>query len=223
MPRRRRRTPLSRVAPTITGRATVRERRLACWRVNVANERRRGWRRCATPWSQRGGLGQTEYEAVGGGGVAGPAILRTAIGDRHRDRPGNQAHGGGAGAAKAPLDLTLEPVADDRRRHEGESDHRRAPGVEQPELLRDHAALAHQQGAGRPRVERHLEALAGLGVELVPLPAGQPGQQREVSRAGDREQLGRPLNRPQRDRAGGAQAGGVGSHSALPRRRLMSR
>ena len=92
------------------------------------------------------------------------------------DRPDGQANGGGAGTAEAALDLSLEPVADDRRRHEGKRHHGSAPGVEAAKLVRDHTALADQKSAGRPGVERHLEALASLGVELAAALAGlSPG------------------------------------------------
>ena len=46
----------------------------------------------------------------------------------------------------------------------------------------------------RSDVQRDLEALAQLGTRAVPVPAGEPGDQGQVGGAGDRQQLGRPLN-----------------------------
>ena len=58
---------------------------------------------------------------------------------------------------------------------------------------------ADQQRDGAARVQRHLDLLAPGAVELRVLPAQQPGQRRDVARRGDREQLGRALEQPERD------------------------
>ena len=129
------------------------------------------------------------------------------------------------------LDLALEAVTDDRRRDEGQPDDHRPAGVELPQLLGDHSPLADQERRRRARMQDHLEALSRLGIDLVPAPAGKPWSEREVGGAGDWQQLGRALNGAERRRLAGGQslrrfdfggqAGGVGSHLALPRRRRM--
>src|SRR5439155_6198462 len=99
----------------------------------------------------------------------------------------------------------------------------RPPAVECPQLVADPAALADEQGAGAAGVDSDLEALARLGVETVPAPAGEPRQQRQVRRARDREQLGRPLDDAERGRSTAAQGLGVGSQPLPARRRRITR
>ena len=80
-------------------------------------------------------------------------------------------------------------------------------------------------------MERHLEALAQLGVDLVPVPARQPGDEDDVGGARDREQLGRALDDAQRQRAAGREPAVRSSADELagsaagspPRRRCISR
>ena len=202
--------PSAPVAPTMIGSAIVRESRFAWSREK---RRQRAAARVTplreTPGRQRRRLGDAEREAVGRGRVAAPAPLRPAVGDEHRRRPGEQAVGGRPRPAEAPLDRPLQRVADDRRRQEGEAEQQRPAAVELAQLLGDHPPLADQQRRRGAGVERHLEALAQLGVDLLPVPAGQPGDEDDVGRAGDRQQLGRALDDAERDRA--ARSGGRSS------------
>ena len=64
--------------------------------------------------------------------------------------------------------------------------------VERAQLGGDHLALADQQRRGGAGVQRDLEALARLGVELAPVPAGEPGDERR----------GGPSSRPAAARSG---------------------
>ena len=207
--------PLSRVAPTITGRATVRESMFACSRV----KRRApgGGERGAVsrdPGDQRCRLSGPEREPVERARVAGPALLRSPIGGDHPNRAQREAHGGRRRAAEALLDHPLVAIADDRRRHEGEADDEGAPGVEGGKLGGDHAPLADQERGRGTRVQRHLEALALLGILTGRLPAREPRRERDVGGARDGEQLRRALDQPEDRRPPGPHlpsAGATGS------------
>ena len=186
-PRLRRRAPLRAVAPTITGRATVRESRFACSRVKRrAAGGGEGRAVAGDARDQRGGLGEPEREPVDHARVAGAALLRPGVGGEHRGRPGDEPGGDRPRAAEVSLDLALERVADDRRGDEREPDHRGSARVEGGELGRDLAPLADQQRRRGAGVQRDLEALARLRVDLLPAPAGEPGEEREVRGARDR-------------------------------------
>ena len=98
--------------------------------------------------------------APAGGGRRRPSPPR-----RRRARPRSSA------GRRAALDLALERVAGDRRRHERERDDRGPPRVEGGQLGGDHAALADQQRRRGAGVQRDLEALAHLGVDRRPSPS----------------------------------------------------
>ena len=186
------------------GRAIVRESRLAWSREKPPPARRRqGDAVAGDAGRQRRGLRDPEHQAVGGTGLAPPAQLRAGVGDEHRGGAGEQAVGGRPRAAQAPLDLTLEAIADSGRGQEGEAEHDTAAQVEDAQLLGDHAPLADQQGERGAGVERHLEALAQLRVELLPVPAREPGEEDDVGGAGYGEQLGRALDESKRHGAPG--------------------
>ena len=170
---------------------------------------------------QRGGLGETEGETVGG--RRGPAVpdLGPAIRDHHAGRAHQQPKGGRDRPTESPLDRLLEHDAEQRRREEGERDHRGLAAVEGPQLFGDHPPLPHEQRGGGTRVQRDLEALLQLGVPPVRVPPGEPRNQGEMGGAGDRKQLGRPLHGAEDDRPRPFhQPSGAGS--TCPLRRLIT-
>jgi hypothetical protein len=157
------------------------------------------------------------------------AQLRGAVGERHRQRAGEQRDRRRPRAAEPLLDRPLEGVAgggggEERQREDGGS-----ASVEVGELAGDRLPLADQQRRRGAGVERDLEALSQLGVLAGALPAGEPGDQRQVGGARDRQQLGRPLNRPQGERLrrgdvpGGLQGVEASSATRPLRRRRSSR
>ena len=198
----RRRTPLRPVAPTMIGRAIVRESRFAWLRVK---RRQRAAARVTplreTPGREGRGLGQAERQPVCGGRFPAAAPLGTAVGDDHRGRAGEQAERGRPRPAEPSLDLAARgrspPTAAGQKR---EGEQRRLAEVEGAQLIGDHAALADQQGRGGAGMECHLEALPQLRVDRVPVPARQPGDEDDVGGAGDRQQLGRALDDAEQDR-----------------------
>ena len=137
--------------------------------------------------------------------VAALAPLRPGVGDEHRRGAGQQPVGRRPRPAQAALDRPLQGVADDCRRQEGEAEEDDPAAVELAQLLGDHPPLADQQGRRGAGVQRHLEALAQLRVDRLPVPARQPGEEDDIGRAGDRQQLRRSLDEAQRDRAPGRQ------------------
>ena len=149
--------------------------------------------------------------------VASPRspLLRPPVGEEHRAGAGEEAVGRRPRAAEPLLDRPLEGVADDRRRQEREGQEQRPAGVETAQLLGDQAPLPDQERGRRAGMERDLEALADLGIELVPFPAGEPGDEDDVGRARDRQQLGGPLDGSERERAGGGEAA-VGAPAQAP-------
>jgi len=138
------------------------------------------------------------------------------VGEDHRRTPGKQAVGGRPWPAEPSLDRSLEPVADERRGQEGEQQDDRAAQVEGAQLFRDQPPLSDEQRRSATRVQRHLEALADLGVDRLPVPACEPGDEDDVGRAGDRQQLRRPLDDAEREGA----PGGDHTVAGLLRRRL---
>jgi hypothetical protein len=180
------------------GSAIVRERRFAWSREKP---RHRAAARVTplreTPRRQRRRLGDSERETVRRGRLAAAAALGPPVGDQHRERPEEKADSGPPRPAQVLLDRPLERVAGDRGGREGEPEHDRAAGVELAQLVGDHLPLPDQQRGGRARMQRDLEALPYLGVELVPAPAEQPRDEDDVGRAGDWQQLGRSLHDPQ--------------------------
>ena len=73
-----------------------------------------------------------------------------------------------------------------------------AAAVEAARGGRHLVAQPDEQRRRRAGVQRHLEGLAQLGVELGVGPAEQPRHERGVGRGGDRQQLGGPVEHPQR-------------------------
>ena len=200
-PRRRSRTPLRAAAPTITGRATVRESMFACCRVKP----RQRAALSVAPFRETPGASAAAWARPSASPSAAVARssaphLRPAVGDEHRRGAGEQAGGGRQRPAQPPLDRPLEDHAEDRRGQEREGDHPGLAGVEGGQLLGDHPSLADQESGSRPRMERDPEAVVELGIAVVGIPAGQPGDQGEVCGAGDRKKLGRPLHGAEDDR-----------------------
>jgi hypothetical protein len=153
---------------------------------------------------------------------AAAAQLLAPVGDQHQRRARQQAEGGRPGPAEPLLDLPLEPVADRRRGQEGERQEQRPTGVEAAQLRGDQPPLADQERRRGTGVEGDLEALAHLGVDRVPIPARQPGDEDDVGGAGDRQQLGGALDDPEEDRPArrqraAAQAPGVAAGCRLIR------
>jgi hypothetical protein len=56
-----------------------------------------------------------------------------------------------------------------------------------------------QQRGGGAGMETDLERLAQLGIKPVVVPAGQPGDDLDVGRGGDRQQLGRAVQDAEED------------------------
>src|SRR3954463_4358662 len=135
-PRRARRTPLSAVAPTMTGRATWRESALASAR---AKPRRRAAasviplretpgmsaQACAKPRARASTTPASSRRRP-----VGPSRAPGAMGAGAGSQPPQRAGGVGRGGAQAPLDRARERLADVDRRQEGADDERR-PAVVQ--------------------------------------------------------------------------------------------
>ena len=85
------------------------------------------------------------------------------------------------------------------------------------ELVGDLVSQADQKRERGPAVKRDLEALARLGVELLPLHTRQERNERDVGGARDGEELGRPLDEPEQSGAlvGNAKGGGGAAHAAV--------
>ena len=150
--------------------------------------------------SQRGGLGEPEREPIGGAGFTARATLRPAVGERPSPRPRPAARSPSAAGRPRRRSIWRSNASPQSTGGRKESASTAALRVEAPQLLRDHLPLADQQRGGRPGVQRDLEALAQLGVVALPVPAGEPWDQREVGGARDRQQLGRPLHGAEDDR-----------------------
>ncbi len=209
----------------------MRDRRFACWRskrraraaVSVAPFRE-------TPGTSAHACAIPEQEAVERVRVAAPSRLRRAVGQSHGDRPEHQA-GGGCERRAERLDPALKREARSGRRRERERHHARAAGVERAKLVGDLAPERDEERQRGPAVKGNLEALARLGVELLPLPSGEEGNERDVSGARNRQELGRPLDQAEQGGAlvGDAKGGAVAAHAAVsagagggpPRRRLI--
>ena len=95
--------------------------------------------------------------------------------------------------------------------HERAGEQAHAAAVEPVRRLGDLAAQRDQQADRGAGVQRDLERLAQLAVELRVGPAEQPGDERRVPGRGDRQQLGGPVQQPERQR--------VARRQASPRRR----
>ena len=149
---------------------------------------------------QRRRLRDPEREAVDGAGVAGAALLRAAVGERPSPAPRRRARrrspaGRRAGARSgARARSRRSPGARTRARSPPPGGASKAAqlGGDQRAAGRS-AAPPRCRRAGRPR-----SSCAPRGRAASQLPAGEPGEQREVRRAGDRKQLGRALDRPER-------------------------
>ena len=102
---------------------------------------------------------------------------------------------------------------------EGEAEHARPAQVEAAQLLGDQPPLADQERRRGAGVQGDLEALAQLRVDLLPVPAGEPGDEDDVGGAGDRQQLGRALDDPERER----RRAGSRRLPSLKRRRPVAR
>ena len=91
---------------------------------------RPAWRRCARPPAPAPPLGQLPAPARRASRPPPPTLLRSAVGECHRRRAAQQSDRGRPWPAEAPLDRSLKRVTDDRRRGEGERQHRRPAQVE---------------------------------------------------------------------------------------------
>ena len=97
----------------------------------------------------------------------------------------------------------------------------RAPRrVQLPALPEQLPAHVDRQRDARAGVQRDLEGLAQLGVELRVAPAEQPGDQRRVRRGGDRQQLCRALQQA-RARPRGRSGEGASLRAAVEHRRRV--
>ena len=203
-PRRASRAPSSALAPRITGSAACQERACASRR---ANPRARAAVSVAplreTPGISASGLGEAERQPVARAGVlaGGESPRRAGVGERHRDGARDQTRGDRARPAEAALDRPPQRVA--RRSRAARASRRsRRPAPVQASSASSQQLAAHvdrQRDAGA-RVQRDLEGLAQLRVELGVAPAGEPRDQRRVGRGGDRQQLGRALQQAEGDR-----------------------
>ena len=194
-PRRARRTPFSAVAPTMTGSATWRDSSLASRR----GRSRAGAPRRASPVA-RDARARARTPARCRARARRAARRRRAGGRRARRgrRPGHRAPSPRSsptaivgGRAEPPLDRALERVADDRRRQERADARASRRRRSKPRAAsRDLVAQRDEQRRGRPGVQRDLEGLAQLAVQLGVRPAQQPRDERDVRRGRDRQQLG---------------------------------
>ena len=147
-------------------------------------------RACASP-SQR---------AVRRPGRRRAAPRGRAVGEHHRRRAGQQAGGDRRRRAEPLLDRPLEqrarpaPAAPSPR-----------PAAPQPRRRR----IASASATAVPSVQRHLELLARAPARERPARQQQP----DVGGRGDRQQLGRALQQPERDRLS-ADASAAGSPDA---------
>ena len=139
--------------------------------------------------------------------------------------PPRQAARDGGRAPEPPRDRPLEGEPGDGGRQRAEREPARTGAVERAQLRDDLRAQADEQRRERARVQRDLEALAQLGIERRVRPAQQPRDERDVRRRGDRQQLGGPVQQPERDRVACPQAGGVSArrHRRRARRARPSR
>ena len=131
-PRLRSRWPFRAAAATITGRATVRESMLACSRVKPApaRDRQRG-PVARDPGHQRGGLGQSQRQAVCAprpGRARGSAAGGRRAPSRRRPRSGPSAVGSGPPRRRSICRSSRQP--DRGRRQEGEGQHLGLAAVE---------------------------------------------------------------------------------------------
>ena len=150
------------------------------------------------PRGQRGRLREAESETVHRRRLPAVATLRIAVGGDHRGGAGQEPSRRRDRTAEAPLDRPLEEDAEEGRRQERESEHPRLAPVEGAKLFQDDLPLADQERCRRAGVQRHPERLLQVGV--LPVPAEEPGHQREVCGARDRQKLGRSLDRAEDDR-----------------------
>ena len=148
---------------------------------------------------QRRRLPDSERKSVGRPGVSPPASLRAAICDHHQHGPCYQPGRGRSRPAQAGFDRALELVAGEGRRQERKGQDLRPAAVELTDLLRDLGPPGQQEGHRSPGVEGYLETLSQLRVDGIPVPAGEARDHRQVGRAGDGQQLGRPLDETQDD------------------------
>ena len=167
-----------------------------------ASGRRSGWRRCGTLRARA----QTPARAP----ITIASIRLACSRERRSGRPSAIAI-----ATEPAISATATGYGSERRRSIGRSNRSAisAAGVKESVRLarlcspNDRRYSAHllpeadQQGQRTTGVERHLDRLADLGVELAVGPAQHRRHQHEVSGAGDGKQLGRSLDR--------AECGGV--------------
>ncbi len=200
--RRASRAPFRTEAPTITGSAICRE-------ITFASARRKPRQRAAVEGGavagdsgrERERLRRADHDRVHQARLLARAPLRPPVGDRHRHGAGDQRDRDRVRLREAALDRPLEPQRDQRRGREGERQAGKVVQPERPQVLAHLLPEADQQRHRTTGVERHLDRLADLGVELAVGPAQHRRHQHEVSGAGDGKQLGRSLDR--------AECGGV--------------
>jgi hypothetical protein len=123
---------------------------------------------------------------------------RTSVGERHREPSGEEAGGDGVGGAEAVLDRLLEQGAGERGREGREDEPDRGAGKAEG-----------REGAG---VAGDLELLAPLGLEVL-------GDERDVRRRADRQQLRGPVEEAQEDRPPGPDGYDVPAARVRVRRR----
>ncbi len=208
-PRLARRAVLSSVAPAMTGSATCRDRRLASARGEAApagGGQRGPVARYARGSGRRPGR-RPSGKRIGRRRAARAAGLGRAVGPRHGSAAGDQSGGDRRRRAQVALDRPLEGVADDGGGQEAEQEQ---PGPAQGSSRSTASPTSSRRvissAAAVPACTATSNDLAQLGVEPVVVPAQQPGDQGDVPRGGDRQQLGRAVQGPQSQRLCGAQA-----------------
>ncbi len=137
---------------------------------------------------------EPERESVAGTGGGGRALAALSVGQRHRDAAKRKTRGERAWCARAALQPLLQEVPHSRGRGEGEGGETDAASVQFARRADQFTAQGDQQRRRGARVQRHLQGVAQLGVELRLGPARQAGKQRGVRRGGDRQHLRRALH-----------------------------
>ena len=211
-PRFHSRTPFRPVAARIRGSAAWRESTFASSRVkrrqraaaSVAPLRETpgtSAHACPTPSASPSIAVADSRNAPAARDPSPPSRVRRA---RARRRSSRACRGAARSAARTgtpalPRARTTARAASSRRRSS-------------PRASRRPRAQADQQRRRGAGVQRDLECLAQLRVELAVAPSGQPRHERDVARGGDRQQLGRPVQHAQRERL--AQRQGRVAHAA---------
>ena len=218
------RRPSAPVAARISGSATWRESTFASSRVK-RRAARGGERRAVArdAGHERARLRRApSASASRAAGLLARALLRRAVGEPpSRARRATSPAAIVAGRAEPPLDRALEQERERAGGRERQHEQREPPAVEPARRLADLAAQPDQQRRGGAGVQRDLERLAQLGVELA-----RSASRRATARArrGRRRRSAAarpgPCSSAERERLAQRQLAGAGAHA---RRRLRAR